>query len=204
MRQITTRGEYKTFLRTVADNRNQRGFANAHNVAEAVILDTSMVKDELTRTPVGDIYCDETITPSSVLIHSAREVPTLVVDDSVRNAAVEVLTADLQEHPHWMRVPPKDDDSSAKASTSGDEPDVPSNIHDFQGRTFQISEELLATLDRKYKELDAEWYEKHGEDLPKTRVFYWAVFGNIDWDGVREDLDLDRSDTDDQEGGDEE
>jgi uncharacterized coiled-coil DUF342 family protein len=61
-------------------------------------------------------------------------------------------------------------------------------VRERKGRTFFVGEKTLDKIDAKYKELDAKWYAEYGEDLPKNKEFYPALFEAIDWDDVEENL----------------
>jgi hypothetical protein len=61
-------------------------------------------------------------------------------------------------------------------------------VRETKGRTFFVGEETLDKIDAKYKELDAKWYAEHGEDLPKNKEFYPALFEAIDWGEVEDNL----------------
>jgi len=68
-------------------------------------------------------------------------------------------------------------------------------IRDLQGRTFFVGEDILVTIDARFKQYDAQYHLEHGEELKKTEQFYRAMFQNVDWDGVEADLGLDEDDT---------
>lgn len=84
--------------------------------------------------------------------------------------------------------------TSGTTETTSPEPGDPgfSLKDDWNGRTIYLSDEVLAEVDRLYKELDLEWSEERGEDLPKNERFYPAIFRAAlqDPDSVSEELGL--------------
>lgn len=66
------------------------------------------------------------------------------------------------------------------------------SVRDTTGRTFYVGEETLDELDAMYKELEFRYYQEHGEDLPKNKQFYPALFDVVveNPELVAEKLDL--------------
>jgi hypothetical protein len=58
-----------------------------------------------------------------------------------------------------------------------DETDGPAQtVRETAGRTFYLGEETLAEIDELYKQLEFRYYQQYGEELPKNRAFYPALF----------------------------
>lgn len=60
----------------------------------------------------------------------------------------------------------------------GNETETPQqrSVRDTTGRTFYVGEETLEELDDLYKQLEFRYYQEHGDDLPKNKQFYPALF----------------------------
>ena len=50
------------------------------------------------------------------------------------------------------------------------------SVRDTTGRTFYVGEDTLDELDSLYKELEFRYYQEYGDDLPKNKQFYPALF----------------------------
>jgi hypothetical protein len=53
------------------------------------------------------------------------------------------------------------------------------SVRNTTGRTFYVGEETLGELDALYKQLEYQYYQEYGEDLPKNKQFYPAIFDAV-------------------------
>jgi len=53
--------------------------------------------------------------------------------------------------------------------------DSKTTVRERKNVNMYLPEELVDDLQLRYKRLDIEWREEHGEDLPKNAEFYPAV-----------------------------
>lgn len=99
-------------------------------------------------------------------------------DDKDKNDAVDVV---------------EDNDDNNEADSNGDVGQEQRSVRDTTGRTFYVGEDTLDDLDALYKELEFRYYQKHGDDLPKNKQFYPALFDVVveNPDLVAEKLGLD-------------
>jgi hypothetical protein len=67
------------------------------------------------------------------------------------------------------------EDNNANESVDNVAPQQRS-VRDTTGRTFYVGEETLEDLDALYKELEFRYYQEYGDDLPKNKQFYPALF----------------------------
>lgn len=61
---------------------------------------------------------------------------------------------------------------------------------DYNRRTFMLDDETVEQIDSKYIELNGRYYAEHGEELPKSKVYYPALFEAVDWDELAEIVGL--------------
>lgn len=102
MKQLTSTEEYEEFIDEVVRNRNEHEPSDEYTVAHNVIIDFIPVEgdDEVAPTTVGTPYYDTTVTPMSVILHSERDLNTILIG-GIREGAVKTLAADLKAHSDW-------------------------------------------------------------------------------------------------------
>jgi len=82
-------------------------------------------------------------------------------DDNEENDVVDVV---------------EDNDDNDENDSNDDVAPEQRRVRDTTGRTFYVGEDTLDDLDALYKELEFRYYQEHGDDLPKNKQFYPALF----------------------------
>jgi hypothetical protein len=70
----------------------------------------------------------------------------------------------------------EDNDDNDETDSNDDVAPQQRSVRDTTGRTFYVGEDTLDELDALYKELEFRYYQEHGDDLPKNKQFYPALF----------------------------
>lgn len=70
----------------------------------------------------------------------------------------------------------EDNDGNDETDSNDDVAPQQRSVRDTTGRTFYVGEDTLDELDALYKELEFRYYQEHGDDLPKNKQFYPALF----------------------------
>ncbi|GAA3882704.1 hypothetical protein [Haloarcula argentinensis] len=82
-------------------------------------------------------------------------------DDNEENDVVDVV---------------EDNDGNDETDSNDDVAPQQRSVRDTTGRTFYVGEDTLDELDALYKELEFRYYQEYGDDLPKNKQFYPALF----------------------------
>ena len=70
----------------------------------------------------------------------------------------------------------EDNDDNDETDSNDDVAPQQRSVRDTTGRTFYVGEDTLDELDSLYKELEFRYYREYGDDLPKNKRFYPALF----------------------------
>ena len=69
-----------------------------------------------------------------------------------------------------------DNDDNDETDSNDDVAPQQRSVRDTTGRTFYVGEDTLDELDALYKQLEFRYYQEYGDDLPKNKQFYPALF----------------------------